>query len=298
MKKVLVLVSKKPADLSNMNWDGLKSFLNKLLKDEAVVYVSALTELVYVVGEKTAIYDPVQNFDIADFDLVVFRTVGSQIENGIAAAHYLKSKRVAFIDSYVLTEGRGKLSCAFARNTEGLPSPQTIYAADHLMANAIRQEKLFGYPFILKADFGKKGRNNFLIKSDAELTEAMGEASGAMIAQEFIPNDGDYRILVLAGKVDIVMLRKGDGSSHLNNTSQGGTAELVDPASLPPQIIADAIKAAKVERLQVAGADVVIDKRSGKYYFLEVNRAPQIATGAFVDEKMQAYANMIKEYLK
>ena len=62
-------------------------------------------------------------------------------------------------------------------------------------------------------------------------------------------------------------------------------------------ILDKAEQAARIERLEIAGVDIIQDITTGEYYILEVNRAPQIATGACNDEKMIAYSEMVAEYL-
>ena len=54
-----------------------------------------------------------------------------------------------------------------------------------------------------------------------------------------------------------------------------------------PKVLDLAIKAAKALNIRIAGADILQDKTTGEYSVLEVNRTPQLASGAFVDEKMQ-----------
>jgi len=299
-KKVLVLVSKRPVSPDSMNWHGLTEWLNELLGENVIVDISALSDLVYVAGEVSTIYDPEKGYDIADFDLVVMRTVGKELECAIAVAHYLAAKNVRFTDSYTYTQGRGKLACSFACVANGLPVPQTVYAKPKLLLEAIQNSDL-EYPLILKADQGKKGKDNYLITSKTELQKALANCAKReieVIAQEFIPNDGDYRILVLDGKPAFALFRQSAGKTHLTNTSQGGTASKIAIESLDPELVTDAVHAAALEALEVAGVDVVVDKNTSKYYFLEVNRAPQIPTGAFANEKMTAYAQMIKGYLQ
>ncbi len=298
-KRVLILVSQRPARQEGMNWRGLSDWLQKLLDKNATVEISALDDLVYVAGKHSAIYDPNKMYDLADFDFVIMRTVGKEFERAVAAAHYLRAKNVPFTDSYLVAQGRGKLSCSFARVTNGLPVPQTVYARPHLLPKALLAAQL-KYPLILKADLGKKGNDNYLISSESELKEtlaATAERDVDMIAQEFIPNNGDYRILVLHGKPVFALFRKSSTGSHLNNTSKGGEAIQVAVEEVDKAILEASIQAAKIERLEVAGVDIVVSAKTNSHYFLEVNRAPQIPTGAFANEKMAAYANMIKEYL-
>ncbi len=297
MKKVLIIVSQKPQNLEGFNWYGLTDGAEQRLVNTSVK-VTALSELTYITGTTmTAIYDNAQGFDIADFDLVVFRTVGDWFEWGVAAAHYLQQKNIKFIDEYLLTEARGKLACSFARQ-HAVPVPLTIYAKGiDNMNEAIRRAGM-EFPIVFKADIAKKGDDNYLIASQHEFEQkfaAIGDK--AMLAQAHIPNDGDYRLLTLNGKVKLAFLRKAAAGSYLNNTSKGGTAHMVELSELSPRMIDDAEIAAKLERLQVAGVDLIVDKRTGKHFILEVNRAPQVATGAFNNEKMDAYAAGIQEIL-
>lgn len=295
-KKVLIIVSKKPKDENSFNWYGLSRWLQRLLGD-VEVQITSFDQLVYVSGGGcSVIYHPIEGYDIANFDLVLIRKVGDELERGIAVAHYLDQKGTPFTDSYLLTQGKGKLACSFARQ-KYLPVPKTVYASQLFIATAIKNSKLRS-PFVLKADNGKKGQDNFLIQSFEEMQDVLQRLQNTtMIVQEYIPNRGDYRFLVLGGKVRLILLRKGKEGSYLNNTSQGGSAEVVDVRDFPQDILDKAEQAARIERLEIAGVDIIQDITTGEYYVLEVNRAPQIATGACNDEKMIAYSEMVADYL-
>lgn len=300
MKKVLFIKSLTKSDpTTDLDWMALQDGVAAHLKEEYEVEVASFKSLAYLVdGNHSRIWHAEKGYDIADFDLVVFRRMGDELEKGISAAHYLSAKNVPFIDQYLLTPGKGKLAGAFLRAANDLPVPKTFFASAGIYESVFREHAPFDYPFVLKADNGSKGRDNYLVGSFEELQEILKRSSELdMIAQAFIPNDGDMRILVLGGEIGAVILRKGQEDSHLNNTSQGGSATLLSLSDLDEKIVSDALKAASLEKLQVAGVDVVIDKQTGKHYFLEVNRAPQLATGAFTDEKLAAYSRMIVKLL-
>ena len=300
MQKVLFIKSLTKSDATtDRDWQMLQDGVAQELENKYNTVVAAFADLVYVAdGKKSRIWHITQGYDIASFDLVVFRRVGDDIEKAIAAAHYLTSRQVPFIDEYLLTEGKGKLAGAFMRSANRIPVPKTFYASAEGYKTIFREQSVFQYPFVLKADNGSKGRDNYLIRDYDNLCNALALSDGLdMVAQEFIPNDGDMRVLVLNDKITTVILRKGKEGSHLNNTSQGGNASLLPVDSMSPQISRDCIRAAKLERLQVAGVDVVIDKYTGKHYFLEVNRAPQLATGAYISQKLTAYSAMIDRLL-
>lgn len=303
MKRVLFLRSLTDKELTtNKDWVQLSATVHEFMRGEVEVEAAPLSALAFLVdGRASRIWHPQLGWDVADFDLVIFRRVGDELEKASGIAYYLQSKHIPFIDQYILRPGKGKLSGAFLRASNDLPVPRTFYGTTDVYKQLFKDAdtSLLPYPFVLKADNGRKGRDNYLIHSYHELLDVLDKSQQLnMIAQDFIPNDGDLRVLVLHGTPRLVIERKGKAGSHLNNTSQGGTARLLPVETLSPQILADCKQAALLEELQVAGVDVVIDKTDGRHYFLEVNRAPQIATGAFTDEKLAAYAAMVKELLE
>ena len=75
-------------------------------------------------------------------------------------------------------------------------------------------------------------------------------------------------------------------------------AEVLSLESVSQDILEISKKAAKIIKLQVAGVDVMIDSRSGAVYLLEVNNAPQVSSGSFVDVKTEKYADFLERELK
>lgn len=298
-KRILVLVHARQARPDHLNWFAFRDLLRAELAGAAQVEMSALTELTFVLEPgKARIYDAAQGYDLADFDLVVFRTISRYHEEAISVAAYCRMKHIRYIDEYIPQVGNAKLSCAFVRFEHGLPVPPTTYGTAESLA-AVAGTAYFPWPLVLKDNAGKKGRNNYLVHDATELRKLITEQPELrFVMQSFIPNDGDYRILVLNGKPRMAILRKaGANGGHLNNTSQGGTAEDVPLGQLPKAVLDIAVKAAKLEHLAVAGVDIIIDKRDGKPYILEANRSPQIATGAFAANKTAQYAAALKELL-
>lgn len=297
MKKVLIVVATDSERSDHMNWLPLRDAIRKNLNNsDTVIDMSSLNNLIYdISNDNCAVIDYLTGKDVAEYDVVVIRNVGRTPELGITLANYLAMKKIPFTDSYLETKGAGKLACAMLRRMYDISTPRTIYASSNHIGKYISQGAL-SYPFVLKADNGKKGRDNYLVRSRKELDEKLhAQPEVSFIAQQFIENDGDYRALVMGDKIAIVLKRiAASKDTHINNTSQGGIAELLLASVFSPEVQKEIIKAARVEQLEVAGVDIIFDKLSGKYYFLEVNRAPQIGTGSFADEKIAAYADFIK----
>jgi len=101
--------------------------------------------------------------------------------------------------------------------------------------------------------------------------------------------------LVMGDKVRLVIHRQSQDDSHLNNTSQGGKATLVDLSHLPQKVLDDAIKMGKMLRREVTGVDMIMHKETGEYFFLEANNMPQLGTGSFVGEKLRALDEYLRE---
>lgn len=295
MNRVLILSShhehgEKPTYLTDD--DFLSRLRRELGKDISVAH-GVLPELIFAIDDTYTIYSP-EFGDIADFDAVIIRKVGKYLELGIAAAHYLESKKVPFTDEYLLEAGNGKLACAMIRRLAGLTVPRTVCGP----AEILLAENIVRFPCVVKADLGHAGQDNYLVENATDYRDIIETHSrDIMVTQDFIPNNGDFRILVLGGQAKLAILRQAT-SGHLNNTSQGGRARIVELDTLPHSMIAAAERAARIEHLQVAGVDMMVDKVTQIVSIIEVNRAPQIPSGTYVDEKITEYARFLRSFIR
>ena len=183
----------------------------------------------------------------------------------------------------------------------GLPYPKTVVAGVSALRSLMRRGEVpFGYPFILKPIDGTRGQHNFKIEDEAALTTVVDDASLAGInfmAQEFIPNDCDYRLTFLGGELQYILQRTHAEGSHLNNTSQGGKGTFIERDTLPPAAVEDALKSARaVYRDDFAGVDLMVGQ-DGKHWILEVNKSPEIQTGFQSTYKTKLLADYIARRL-
>lgn len=243
--------------------------------------------------------------DIASYDLLHFKTIEGN--EGIVGAicAYLSKRNVEFIDKASKNySGTSKLYQYIILTDYGLLVPDTIFMYPGKMVTAFDQiRQKLGLPFILKDIVGSKGDYNYLIQNLSDYEKAIktaDEAGVRLIAQKFIPNVGDYRVLVFGGQAALVIsrARQPEQISHLNNLSKGATAGLRKPEDLPPEVIAMSTSGAKLLGRQIAGVDIVQDKTTGVWYCLEVNNGPQLATGCFVKQKQTAYLEYLERKLK
>ena len=121
---------------------------------------------------------------------------------------------------------------------------------------------------------------------EAAFLRIIRTSSLVYMVQNFIPNDGDHRIILLGYEPKLAFKRtRKDDSSHLNNTSQGASAELIELTDYSDEVISDVVMAAQLVSREVAGVDVLFNKDTGAHVILEVNASPQLATGVFLPQK-------------
>lgn len=176
------------------------------------------------------------------------------------------------------------------------------------------EEGTLKFPFIQKPDLGSKGQNVSLIKSFEDI-EAIDIKFNDYVYQNFIKNNGDYRAFVLGGKVIAVMKRVAKEGSFLNNISQGGSAYVITDKKILRVVTDMATTITSLFDLTMAGVDIIYNEEDGKYYFLELNTAPQwqgiqAATGinvsgeivklckAFGDREVKTTTQCVEEYYK
>lgn len=278
--------------------DGFADKIRHLVSDDVIIENCEISELFFELdAESVAIYHPKKEYDIREFDLVIVRFVGEYLVEAHAVAVYCETFGIQYTDTYFNRLLLDKLSAQFALWFDGIRNwPRTMYGPVEEMKRRLPE---FGEKAVLKDNKGSKGRLNFVVFSPEQLQLIIDENPGIFfVLQEYIPNKGDLRVLVLDEVASLVIRRTGNGSSHLNNTSQGGVAEIVSLNDIEPDILRMAERAAKLLKLQVAGVDVMYDERTNEPYLLEVNNAPQISSGSFIDEKADLYANMIQSMLQ
>lgn len=289
MKRRRVLVCSGKRNAIKNRVEPLIGEINRLFPNSDIEFeTSALSQLdFYIDKHNTIVYDDKKKSDIAEYDLVVFRTIGDYKEEAMALAIYLTHKGTKFIDTkYPLVSGR--LGSALGRWDGGLSIPRTAYGTKNGLL--VLLDKI-GLPAILKATDSRKGRDNYLVKSKEELADILDmNPNQRFVLQQFIPNNGDYRILVMGGRDVVVSLRQGKGDTHLNNVSAGGTEELISAATVHKEVRL-AKRAAKKDGLQMAGVDIITDKDTGEPYILEVNRAPQLT----INEEVASFYGLIEK---
>lgn len=271
-------------------------FFTEFIKDyyfEAANY----DELSYIITpSKFSILVTKLGKEISEYDLVIFR--GRLLQNhrfAYVISLYLKHHGTPFFNDYSFYRSSSKLTQAAYFFEQKVPFVDTYFSLNKDDFKKIISDNL-SLPFVLKDDTGSHGENNFLIKSKAELNQKLNKENElTYIAQPYHANTHDYRVLVAGAQPPLVIKRIAGRGTHLNNTSRGADAELVN--ELPQRLIKTSKRLAERLGMSLAGVDILPDSQTGEYFFLEINSQPQILTGAFVEEKRVAIKKLLNNYL-
>jgi RimK family alpha-L-glutamate ligase len=253
--------------------------------------------------------DKVKNdgwLQINDYDVLFFRTTGKHWEE---VDLVLQSAIKPVIVDPIVKLGKPSMACKayqmLALKKAGIEVPKTIYGSlwylyevmatsqsvfAYAHTNAFRvaaalpkntPARYFSFPVIIKGSGGDRGTRVFKADNLEEmgklvknLRKSETEEGKRYMLQEYIPNQGDYRVLVLGKKVLGVMKRSSQSKEEFrNNYSAGGKVEV---ANLPEEIGRLAVRAAEVCGLMVAGVDVAFRDNDFKQPVIwEVNKGPQ-----------------------
>ncbi|EKE21219.1 MAG: hypothetical protein ACD_7C00309G0002 [uncultured bacterium] len=130
-------------------------------------------------------------------------------------------------------------------------------------------------PFIMKPNLGAKGVGVELVSKMSDLNKVSEEDIKKNVFQNFIKNNGDYRVLVIGGRPIGAMKRIGKENSFVNNVSMGAVAIKVTDKKLESKLFQIASQVAATFNLGFCGVDVIKDINSGELFFLELNTVPQ-----------------------
>jgi glutathione synthase/RimK-type ligase-like ATP-grasp enzyme len=292
MKKILVFFSyrKHKTDYYKLLFDPMAERADDFGME---FYQGSLKDLqIYFKNDSMRIVESMTGMDLREFDLVYFELFHKAQQQALAAAKYLERHGIEYFTPEVSRfTPLSKLGQQALLADQNLPLPDGITTSAWQFKKLFRKNAPLAFPFVLKSIQAFGGNNNFLIHSYAELVAILDKhKTDTFIAQPFIPNDFDYRVLILGGEIKLVIKRaRQNDTTHLNNTSQDADADFFEADVLTEAQKNDSIRAATiVGREQFCGLDLLINKETGEHVVLEVNEAPAIQLGAAPERKMLA----------
>ena len=301
MKKVLVISTQVEAPQTSDRLAIIDLVADTIRSDEIDVQTTLFEDLFFSIkAGSPSVYDTRNDVILDTFDLVYIKNWGQIPEPARALDRWLRSEGIQVITQE--TENlppQYKLSEGFALAIEGVPYPETAFTHDPARLSEAIKHAGFEYPLVVKSIEGRVGKDNYLVESEDQLRSLLPKMRGqSFMAQGFVPNDGDHRVLIMGYKPVLSFHRSTDEDTHLNNTSQGGGAALTDLSDYSDAVLEDCVKAARATKRDIAGVDVMFNSETGQHYILEANTSPQIVSGAYLEEKSQAFKSYIHNLLE
>lgn len=297
MKKILVLSASK---IEN-SVEAFNNFIDKVNKQadgEFECIPAHFDDLIFRFGVSVDVFVSSTNSSVKEYDFIYIKTFHGYFEESIALAHVLKYYSIQFICRELISGfAHTKLAEYSILSTNNIPIPESIFVSNNKLDTAFDFfVDSLGLPFVFKAIDGLKGRNNYRISSLEEYINAINEnPSLQFIAQKYIKNEGDSRIVILDGRAGLIFFRKKTSDdTHINSPSRGSITSIQSPEEIGLTNVNIALKAAKILGRDVAGVDLVIENITKEPYIFEVNDSPQIGSGSYVDQKIKLFSDFFK----
>ena len=196
-----------------------------------------------------------------------------------------------------------------ALESVGLPVPKTaLIPSEEAIEDAV---KAVGgkFPVIVKLLAGTQGIGVSIIDSLSSLKSVYQtfkklDSGSEVLVQEKIDSDADIRIQVLTKKFNPAkpdesnatiigaMQRNVIKGDFRTNYSLGGSVEKIE---LTPELEEVAMAAASVVGCNWCGVDIILDKKNGNPYILEINSSP--GTKGMISVNGETFINDVIDYL-
>lgn len=293
-------VSKPALVLNGEGLGELADFASELLAAGVEVVFRSIEEIaIYIDPEGVRIRETVNGRDLADFGLVqvfAYHRPTATLLN--ALEDYLTAKGVRTVN----VAGIGaptKLFKYVRLANRGLSIPSTVYLPPRLLPGTYHDlAARLDLPFVMKPVTGGRGKTR-LVSSEGAFTEELQDTANVrgFLAQELVPPDGSYFLLVLGGHVAFALQHRSiDGGDLLEKTNWEDAA-LVDPQRLDPEAQETAVRAATSLGYDIAGVHLVRHWTTGQWCVLDVSPNPPIGSGGYTAGKVSAYSAYLKRRL-
>lgn len=131
------------------------------------------------------------------------------------------------------------------------------------------------FPIIMKPLVGARWNWIHLLKWVSDLSKIDDILITKYLFQPYIQNDWDFRVIVLWWRVLWIIKRIKTWDSVLNNISKWWLAQKISDSNQESIISEIALKTVSLFDLDFAWVDVIFDKITNKYYYMEVNPLSQ-----------------------
>jgi len=296
MKRILIIGSLDVADKDRAVFETFINGVKQAMSDDATVVATHIEQLSITIGPKRFdVYDENNRASLASFDLIILHGRIRRKELAYVLSRFCAYRDIPYFNDFSAYYTGSKVAQSVVFFENDAPQPTTVFSLNPELLLGRAQTEL-SLPFVLKDMNGTKGQSNYLVYTlDEARTRVADEPHVQFMAQEFCPNECDYRLLFAPGQA-LVIARRGGSDTHLNNTSTGASASLAND-DVPTAIIQKGRQVATALGLTIAGVDVMQNAQSGDFVFIEINSQPQVFSGALLPEKAAFMTDALKGLL-
>ncbi len=293
--------------LSNNQTEKFTQFHRDLQADEKLYEYTGYASLLFIFQKGSVDFITLHNgYHARDYKAAYLTSYLHSLELASAAALVLDANAVRYVDRQLENAVSASKLTEYARlAVAGVTIPFTYAGTARALLEGLEKGLLaVSFPLILKRADADRGMDNYKIASEARLQEVLRthSARSLWVVQEFIPNDGFYRLTFYQGTLSSVVFRAAherpdhnDEKTHLNKPKGGVNAFLVEEASLPEALIDEARHSCQAMKREFAGVDALLDTATGTPYILEVNYNPQLVTiNTFEEERRRDFLEAMK----
>lgn len=289
MQSLFIITSNK-TDYDLLHWSEFFSLLSAASLKATLV---RLDQLRFTCDSGISCFISEQSIEGADW--IYFRRMGKRFNVMEWQAIYAAFPEKKYLTPLYVTDSRSKLVQTVTMKKAGISVPRTVYFTyGEPEERAKYVVDILGLPVVEKFCHGTEGKQVAIYRDEQSLIDGItqhGKAIREVIFQEYIPNDGDYRVVVFGNVVRAAGFRTAQKGEWRNNVNLGGSVAGVPLTDLPARVTELAEAASQAMQMPIAGVDVIQHLQTKDWYVLEVNTAPGMQTPGVA----AAYADYFRE---
>ena len=224
----------------------------------------------------------VENMKLRDYDFVFFGFMSNFTTLVKMLVEYLDKHNIPCLKYGTYKDFDNKAYEMHLLQSLGYPYIPSIMASKitKKVADAVKD---FGFPVVVKDINLNRGEGVWKIENMKDLLQTFAYGNKLMLIQKFIPNDGDYRVISIKNKVELIIKKERiKGSKEFRaNVARGGKAV---KGTLPKSIIDMCEDISKHLVCDIVGFDIIQDKVTKEYFVMETNSSPHFPTFAVISE--------------
>lgn len=294
-KKLLILV-----DRAGIKKEKFARLIAERLGGSVVSTLAVFSNLTFNLDEN-GVTVCLDDEDIKNYQLVYFRRVGNYFFSVAGAlAICLDSFKIPFFDTTFKEVGpdEDKVVNLVRLKLAGVPIVPTFFCwPTQIEKNRDKIIAQFGLPLVVKTLGSHRGLGVYRLKTIGDFGRLPGGGK-PLLFQPFIENEVEYRLLVLKDKVAVAERKiRTDPNEFRSNVALGAREEFFKVEELPDRIEKAAVLAARTLKIETAGVDVLLEKKGGRFWILEVNRGPGLTYDTAVSPEMDEIAEFFRREL-